>query len=139
MIQGRFGDATGRPYVDGRLLLPRPKVSQNVSFPVDTGADRTTLMPADARMLGVSYSNLKDPISVGGVGGESRCCQENALVTFYEGNRDLLRFYSIDLIVSEQAASLLHLPSNLGRDILDRWHMRYGPDQGSAILHRKKR
>ena len=44
MIQGRFGNTTGRPYVNGRLLLPRLRLSTNLS---DTGADVSVLMPVD--------------------------------------------------------------------------------------------
>ena len=40
MLEGRFGDTTGRPYVDGRLfVLGRQELNSNISFLVDTGAD----------------------------------------------------------------------------------------------------
>jgi hypothetical protein len=46
-IAGRFGDTTGRPYLEGRLVLPRLGKRGDFSFLVDTGADYTYLMPGD--------------------------------------------------------------------------------------------
>ena len=48
MLQGRFGDTSGRPYMSARVIVPRLNVTGNVSFIFDTGADFTMLMPADA-------------------------------------------------------------------------------------------
>ena len=39
MLKGRFGDTSGRPYIEGHILLPRLKKRGNVSFVFDTGAD----------------------------------------------------------------------------------------------------
>lgn len=39
MIVGRFGDTTGRPYVEAIVWFERLKVRMNVSFLVDTGAE----------------------------------------------------------------------------------------------------
>lgn len=73
MILGRFGNTTGRPYVNGRLLLPRLNISTNLSFLVDTGADISTLMPADGLTTGINYQELIDLTVVGGVGGDANC------------------------------------------------------------------
>jgi hypothetical protein len=51
MIQGRFGNTSGRPYVEGRLVIPRLKVRGDISFIFDTGADQTVLMPMDGTRL----------------------------------------------------------------------------------------
>jgi translation initiation factor 2B subunit (eIF-2B alpha/beta/delta family) len=69
MLIGRFGDTTGRPYLEGRLVFPRLNLQHNVSFLVDTGADRTVIMPADAVTLGIDYSALTGNEAVGGIGG----------------------------------------------------------------------
>ena len=47
MLRGRFGHANKRPYIQGRLFIPRLEVWSDVSFLVDTGADKTSLLPAD--------------------------------------------------------------------------------------------
>ena len=81
MIQGRFGNTTGRPYVNGRLLLPRLRLSTNLS---DTGADVSVLMPVDGIKMGIDYQALINPKVVGGVGGNASCFQESAVLAFDE-------------------------------------------------------
>ena len=51
MIRGRFGDTTGRPYIEGRLIVPRLNLRSDVSFIVDTGADNSLLMPLDGSSI----------------------------------------------------------------------------------------
>lgn len=60
MLKGRFGDTTGAPYIEGRLLIPRLKIDGYVSFLVDTGSDSTVLMQTDGARLGLNYSKLKN-------------------------------------------------------------------------------
>lgn len=44
MLRGRFGHASKRPYIQGRLFIPRLDIWSDISFLVDTGADKTTLL-----------------------------------------------------------------------------------------------
>jgi hypothetical protein len=39
MLSGRFDGISGRPYIDGRLSIPRLNLAADVSFLIDTGAD----------------------------------------------------------------------------------------------------
>jgi hypothetical protein len=41
MLTGRFGDTTGRSYIEGRLSLPRLTISDDISFIIDTGGHKT--------------------------------------------------------------------------------------------------
>lgn len=129
MIVGRFGNTTGRPYVSGRLLLPRIQASTNLSFLVDTGADRSTLMPTDAIKMGIDHNTLIDPTMVGGMGGDAACFQEIAVLVFDEPNRNLTQYYYITMMIPEVHQDLMRMPSLLGRDILDRWRMNYDPSR----------
>ena len=129
MIPGRFGNTTGRPYVNGRLLLPRLQLSTNLSFLVDTGADLSTLMPADGLTIGIDYQALINSRVVGGLGGNARCFQEAAVIVFDEPNRTLIRSYFITLIIPQVHPDLMRMPSIVGRDILDRWRMNYDPSK----------
>lgn len=131
MITGRFGNTTGRPYVGGRLLLPRISASANLSFLVDTGADRSTLMPADAIKMGVDHKNLVEPTVVGGMGGDAVCFQESAVLVFDEPNRNLIRYYLIKIMIPEPNPDLMRMPPIVGRDILDKWRMNYDPSRNS--------
>ena len=130
MIAGRFGDTTGRPYVSGRLLLPRVGLATNLSFLVDTGADFSTLMPGDGIKMKLDYPGLKNPTTVGGMGGNAACYQEQAILLFHEPDRKLMRAYAITLMIPRLDPDLFRMPSLLGRDVLDRWHMSYDPSRG---------
>lgn len=132
MITGRFGDTTGRPYVGGRLLLPRIRASANLSFLIDTGADRSTLMPADAIKMGIDHKKLINPTVVGGMGGDAVCFQETAVLAFDEPNRNLIRYYFIKIMIPEVHPDLIRMPSIIGRDILDQWRMSYDPSRNSV-------
>ena len=131
MIPGRFGNTTGRPYVNGRLLLPRLNLVTNLSLLVDTGADVSTLMPTDGLKMGINYQALGNSTPVGGIGGNANCFPEDAVLAFDEPNRNLIRFYAITLMILENQPALTRLPSLVGRDILDRWRMNYDPSRGS--------
>jgi hypothetical protein len=125
VITGRFGNTTGRPYVSGRVFLPRIRAAANLSFLVDTGADSTTLMPPDALRMGIDHSSLVCPMMVGGIGGNSVCNRESAVLAFDESNRNLIRFYFITILIPPPDPDLMRMPPILGRDVLDRWRMNY--------------
>ncbi len=129
MITGRFGNTTGRPYVSGRLLLPRIHASANLSFLVDTGADCSTLMPADAIRMGIDHKKLIEPTVVGGMGGDAKCFQGMAVMAFNEPNRNLIRYYFIRIMIPESHPDLMRMPPIVGRDVLDQWRMNYDPSK----------
>ena len=58
MFSGRYGNTSGRPYLEARVILPNLKIGGDVSFIVDTGADRTVLMPIDVKRMGIDYKKL---------------------------------------------------------------------------------
>ena len=76
MLRGRFERATGRPYIEGRLVVPRSNLTGDVSFLIDTGADTSALMPADAQRIGLDYSMLTNEREAVGIGGISRSFTE---------------------------------------------------------------
>lgn len=63
MLRGRFGDTSGRPYIEGHVFLPRLEKRGNVSFLFDTGAD-TSLMPVDGLRVGIDYAELELPSEI---------------------------------------------------------------------------
>jgi hypothetical protein len=126
MLTGRFGDTTGRPYIEGRLILPRLKIRGDISFCVDTGADRSLLHPGDGQRMGIDYTKLTGQTQSVGVGGICHNFVEPALVVFSEPKR-FLHVYIIPLAVCPHALDRMDLPSLLGRDILDQWRMTYHP------------
>ena len=123
MLRGRFGDTSGRPYIEGHVLLPRLGWSGNVSFIFDTGADTTLLMPLDAQRMGIDYGMLENEVPTLGIGGESTNFSESAYLAFV--GDDALYGYEIELHVCKPAEELMTVPSLLGRDIIDRWRVTY--------------
>jgi gag-polyprotein putative aspartyl protease len=119
MLQGRFGNASGAPYIEGHISLPRLGLRGLVSFLVDTGADGTVLMPADSRKLGVDPRILVSPTTSQGIGGPARGFNEEALLSF--SDKHSIYTYLIELEIPAFATHNQHFPSLLGRDILKRW------------------
>ena len=130
MLRGRFGDTSGRPYLEGRLILPRLNVQGDISFIVDTGADNTVLMPLDAIRLGVDYSKLSGGKPTVGVGGYAQMFQESGAVIFLEGSNKL-HMYFIEVSIASYTPEIAEIPSLLGRDVLDRWRIHYNPASGT--------
>jgi hypothetical protein len=91
---------------------------------VDTGADRTVLLPSDAARIGVDYAALTRETESVGVGGISRDYLDHALLIFSEPNRYLYAYF-IDLMITAPSPEITDLPSLLGRDILHRWRISY--------------
>ena len=127
MIVGWFDDI-GRPYVEGRIIIPRLQISHRVQFLVDTGADITCLHPSDAREIGIPFPRLRNRGRSRGVGGVSRNFREPAIVAFKDGN--LTRLYAIELRIAQPNESNQNLPSLLGRNIINNWRAEYDPAYG---------
>lgn len=129
-LVGQFGEGTGRPFIEGRLILPRMNLSFDVSFLVDTGADSTVLMPDDGIRVGLDYSRLRDGRRVGSRAGPVEAFPEQAVILFsIPGER--LYLHRVDIFVFPLAPDLLGTPSLLGRDVLDCWRMTYSPVEGT--------
>jgi hypothetical protein len=126
MLTGRFGDTSGRPYIEGRLIFPALKISGDISFLIDTGADRSLLHPDDGIRLGIDYANLTGNAESVGIGGICQNFVEPAWFVFSEPKR-FLYIHFVDLAISPPAPERMQLPSLLGRDILDKWRMIYNP------------
>ena len=125
MLQGRFGDTSRRPYMSARVIVPRLNVTGNVSFIFDTGADFTMLMPADAATMSIDYNELNDPSSSFGIGGAAEAYVEPANIVFVNRDGDRLFGYNIQLYIQDPTPSAMHIPSLLGRDIIDRLRVTY--------------
>ena len=125
MLQGRFGDTSGRPYMSGRVIVPRLNVAGNVSFIFDTGADFTLLMPADAATMNIDFNALRKTASSFGIGGTAKAYVEPANVFFVNRDGDRLFGFNIQLYIQDPAANAMHIPSLLGRDIIDRLRVTY--------------
>ena len=136
MLFGRFGNTTGRPYIEGHLLIPRLRINVRVWFCVDTGADNTVLMPRYGNNIGLDYSMLNESYQSVGISGAIDSCKERAIIAFSEQG-PVIYGYDIDLTIIKpdpEKPGLNGLPSLLGRDILNRWTMHYSPTTNSLTF-----
>ena len=123
-LSGRFEGVTGEPRIDAEVALPSLGTARSIPFLLDTGADTTFLMAEDAIRMGVDFGKLALSPSLGsGVGGYIRIYHADASITF--ADRENLYVYRAELAIAEPGEHNRGLPSLLGRDILNRWRLRY--------------
>lgn len=115
MIHGWFGDQ-GRPHVFAAVTLPRLGYSRRVRLLVDTGADVTSLHPADCDDM--PYELLGDSSETTGVGGTTEYFREPALVTFRDLEDSSLQVYRLLIDIAGPTEYNQNIPSLLGQDIL---------------------
>ena len=134
-LVGRFGNTTGRPYIEGRLHIPRLSVHTHVSFLIDTGADQTTLMPADSTRMGLDFTQLQpSKTHMAGIGGTVDNSYIEQAVVVFPGTDNLLYCYSLELGIMPEEKYLTDAPSLLGRDILKHWVMLYAPPTNELTM-----
>lgn len=131
MLQGRFGNTSGAPYLEAHVSFPRLGVRGLVSFLVDTGADATIFMPTDGAKLGIDYDLLQNPSSSDGIGGSANEFQDLAIVSFSD-SRYTYSYLLRQAAIAEPSPHNRRFPSLLGRDILHR--MRFVMERGRNIV-----
>ena len=137
-IHGHYEDDSTppAPYVRAEVYLPALRLSAEVEFLVDTGADNTALLPYDVGRMGVSARSVRgrsrDDIS--GIGGRARYKTTKALLRFHDaavlgGFREFE--IDVDLITARTDEQL---PSLLGRDILNLCECTFNAVTGRVTL-----
>ncbi len=122
MIEGSFDRVRRRPYVQGRLFLPRLGVDRNIDFLVDTGADTTTIHPPDTQTMGINYPQLGPATRPQmGIGGVDYAHEEPAVIAFEDGS--LERIYYVITAIPRPSEHNMGFPSLLGQDIIQHWRM----------------
>ena len=123
-LSGWFEGTPGTPYIDAKVGLPALGRTRTIPFLLDTGSDTTVLMANDAARMGIDFRNVTPSSRLGsGVGGSIRLHQVSASITFSDAEN--LYVYRTTLAVAEPGEHNRGLPSLLGRDILNRWRLRY--------------
>ncbi len=108
--------------------MPRLNILGPVMFLLDTGADRTCLNGKDTNRLKVPKQSLSNPFHIRGIGGEVNYYDEPTQLFFQSGNN--IAEYIIDIAIADDDTEWQ--PSLLGRDIFNRWDIRY--NYGDNIL-----
>lgn len=137
-IHGHYDDDSTppAPYVRADVYLPELRISAEIEFLVDTGADSTTLLPHDAGRMGVALQSVRGRYrnDMSGVGGKARYKTTRAHLRFHDtaalgGFRDFE--VDIDLITARTDE---WLPSLLGRDILNLCECTFNAATGRVTL-----
>ena len=81
--------------------------------------------------MGIDHKTLINSTVVGGMGGDAVCFQEMAILAFDEPNRNLVRYYSIKIMIPEPDSDLMRMRPIVGRDVLDQWRMNYDPSRNN--------
>lgn len=141
MIRGRFGriggpDAPLAPLLTAELRLDGQPEFAQIEFLVDTGADQTTIHPADARRLwgGYSQHDFESDATVQvmrGIGGTARFITRRVSVVFFEEDGEAVSG-DFNLNIAESREDNRDLPSLLGRDILR--HVRLIVDEPGDLI-----
>ena len=87
---------------------------------LDTGADRTIIMPADGRLLKLDYGHLVGDVPTVGLGGTCHTFEERAMIVFTEPGKKAY-VYDIKVLIPSPNAENDIFPSLLGRDVIRRW------------------
>ena len=96
-------------------------------FALDTGATYTMLMPGDALTMGIDYRLLGDEVDLATAGGRTSAFQEPAELVFEDRATSRAYSYLVLLTIAPLSTEISHLPSLLGRDIINRWRIDYHP------------
>lgn len=112
------------PILNGYIKVGRPNIEGSVSFMVDTGANKTVLMPKDALKLGVDFSQLGTPGKAGGVGAPAKIHIAAATVSLRDDDDEWVdHFIDLGIVEPDPEGGNKDMPSLLGRDIINDYRM----------------
>ncbi len=141
MIHGRFGDTTGRPYVEGKFAFPHQRENTWAwcSFIIDTGAERSVLVPVDARRMGLDRTQLAQPASSLGIGGNANGHNEFAFIVLGDDELGELYRFDVTAFIPEDSADMQEIDGSvLGRDVLDKVRLVYDKPAGEVTFEVKQ-
>jgi len=141
IIRGRFiGDA---PYFAAHLHSAH--FEGLVWFLADTGASRTTLLDRDVKLLGIPIEVLEPALlPIVGIGGSVRSfLARDVEITLASDEGDVVlkqdlwvTQHDLGQLPPEEVARILRLPSVLGRDLINRFHLTCDYQTGVVQLER---
>ena len=132
MIKGTFINGSG--FIEARLISKSLQLDEKVSFLVDTGASRTTLLDKDVLWLGIRYDKLtKSKSSLIGIGGTISCFFiEDSILTFRTSKKNIhvkiplsVAKHPLEHMPPHRKIQILRLPSLLGRDIINKYKLTF--------------
>lgn len=112
--------------MEDRLVIPHQNLWRNCPFIIDTGAERSVLMPIDARLMGVDRRQLHDPDASDGIGGRCEGHNAFAFIVLFDPDASVLHNFRVKVFIPDESRDLFRIDSSiLGRDVLDRLKLTY--------------
>ena len=114
MIEGYFASPSGRAFVRATVVFRSLAVQWELSFLVDTGADRSAIMPDGVTRFGIKSHELEPRVLVAGVDGHLHFFAEPGGLLMPESDGRVQAF-SLDILIAEptQTPAVCH-PSSAG-------------------------
>lgn len=141
-VRARFHSGlvvTSRPQTNVVVSFGRGRL--RVPFLIDTGADFTILQPDDARqLLRLGQQGSPEPggsgaLTISGIGSSvERTTVRRVGLRFVDTNGEAYWFAQSILFADHPSSSRWNVPSVLGRDILQRFHLNLSYDPPSVSL-----
>jgi hypothetical protein len=126
VIHGKIDRTSGVPFLTGQVIIPRFGLIHEIDLLVDTGSDRSCLMPRDWGKIGVHFENLHEEGIALGAGGPVSYRVEDSILLFRDTSGRAFGF-SVRMGFAAEKKEIRGLPSILGRDVLSRMRMLYDP------------
>jgi len=132
VIKGVF--IGGCAFIEARLVSKSLQLDEKVSFLIDTGASRTTLLDKDALWLGIRYDKLTlSKSSLTGIGGSVPCLVIlDSILIFRSSKEDIniklpviVAKHPLERMDTHLKTLILRLPSILGRDVINRYKLTF--------------
>ena len=98
------------------VTLPRLVTEGHIDILVDTGAQVTCILGADAGILNVPYESLSQPATLRGVGGTTVMYREPAILTFRDTENGRIYRYRTEVRIGPHTRPANNLPSLLGQE-----------------------
>ncbi|MDP9236268.1 MAG: retroviral-like aspartic protease family protein [Chloroflexota bacterium] len=117
--------------MEGRLVIPQFNIDARISFLVDTGADNSLIAPADAKEMGIDYTELGKPVESLGMGGIALSHPVRASLAFVDPGKFVYVYHLDALDIAVPDPEIEEMPSLLGREILDRWRVILDPSRNN--------
>ena len=134
-INGYWSHA-GWPAIHALVECSFPYMRGYVEFALDTGSPFSILSQADAQKLNVNYNKLSlapKPIIIANFVGRPYVLKNVSVTAYKSHHQESLA--EILVIPPEQELKLkIPMPSILGRDFLNRFHVIFKKGQGEIIL-----
>lgn len=129
MIGGYFQN-NRNPMVPGEFRIIVPNIGLFIAnFLIDTGSDDIIISSFDAMRLGISGTQLNNPVSLSGVGSPMNGFPVSAEVMFRDGSRFCC--YDRQIYIADPTSNP-KMPSILGQEIIQYWDMHISAQ--SALL-----